>query len=235
MAEQKAAFIVVEGTDGSGVSTQSELLEKKLKGEGREVYLTKEPTNGPAGAMIRLILTGRLMSSDGINDSKPLDPYTLALLFASDRMDHLYTDIVPKLDIGIIVISDRYYLSSFAYQGLSVDFKWLEAINSQCRKPDLTVFLDVPSELSWKRMQRDRWRIELFEDQRKLEKVRQNYFKAIDYLTRKGENIIIVNGNQPIIEVHRNVLREAKKVIGKGQTIPTSQLQLYAHDEEKKL
>jgi dTMP kinase len=234
MVERKAPFIVIEGTDGSGVSTQSELLEKKLKSERREVYLTKEPTNGPAGAMIRLILTGRLTCNNGIKDSTPLDPYTLALLFASDRMDHLYTDIVSKLDIGVIVISDRYYLSSFAYQGLSVDFEWLKAINSQCRKPDLTVFLDVPSELSWKRMQRNRWRVELFEEQRKLESVHQNYLEAIEYLTRQGENIVIINGNQPTNEVHRNVLREVKKVIGKGQAIPTSQLPLYAHSRESK-
>ena len=227
MPTQKAPFIVIEGTDGSGVSTQSALLEKKLKDEGREVYLTKEPTNGPAGAMIRLILTGRLSSNIGDTDTKSVDPYTLALLFASDRMDHLYNDINNKLDIGVSVVCDRYYLSSLAFQGLDIEFNWLYAINSKCRKPDLTVFLDVPAALSWKRMQRNRWRVELFEEQSKLEQVRQNYIKAIDYLTKQGENIVIVNGNLPTIEVHRSILKAAKRIFGKEIVIPKPQLSLY--------
>jgi dTMP kinase len=151
-----APFIVIEGTDGSGVSTQAERLEARLRDGGREVYLTKEPTDGPAGAMIRLALAKRLVHSTDIEGFESIEPHTLGLLFAADRMDHLYTDIVPKLKMGLTVISDRYYLSSYAFQGLDMDVDWLEKINAYCLRPDLTIFLNVDSAICYKRMQRRR-------------------------------------------------------------------------------
>ncbi|GAF95201.1 unnamed protein product, partial [marine sediment metagenome] len=155
MATKKVPFIVIEGVDGSGVSTQAELLERKLRSTGREVYLTKEPTDGPAGAMIRLALAGRLVKRKDALDLRSFEAHTLALLFAADRMDHLYNDIIPKLDIGVIMISDRYYLSSYAYQGIDINnIEWLQAINSQCLRPDLTVFLDIDPAICCKRIQR---------------------------------------------------------------------------------
>ena len=218
MQENKAPFIVVEGTDGSGVSTQAERLEAKLRAEGREVYLTKEPTDGPAGAMIRLVLSKRLVHPKDATVSQSFEPRALALLFAADRMDHLHSDIIPKLKIGVAVISDRYYLSSYAFQGLDVDIEWLQKINSQCLKPDLTIFLDVNSVICYKRMQRRRWHTELFEEQAKLEEVRQNYLKVIQDLIWQGENIVIVDGNQPINIVHQQVFREVQKTFSKSRT-----------------
>lgn len=225
MRNKKAPFIVIEGTDGSGVSTQAELLEKKLRDEGREVYLTKEPTDGPSGAMIRLALAGRLISQKKALTSPSFGAHTLALLFAADRMDHLYNDIMPKLEIGVIVISDRYYLSSYAYQGIEVaSIEWLQAINSQCLRPDLTVFLDVDAAICYKRMQRRRWHVELFEEQHKLEEVRRSYLKAVQYLTRQGESIVVVDGNQPINAVQRDILRAVRKVLSGNRAAPSAQL-----------
>jgi len=222
----RAPFIVIEGTDGSGVSTQAERLERKLREEGREVYLTKEPTDGPAGAMIRLALARRLVHPKDVAGLQSFEPHTLALLFAADRMDHLYADILPKLKIGVTVISDRYYLSSYAFQGLDVDIEWLQKINSHCLRPDLTVFLNVDSAICYKRMQRRRWHVELFEEQAKLEEVRQNYLKVIQRLIWQGENIVIVDGNQPINVIHQQIFREVEKTSPKNTVVQYPQLSL---------
>ena len=225
MQNKKAPFIVIEGTDGSGVSTQAELLEKKLRDTSREVYLTKEPTDGPAGAMIRLALAGRLVKPRNALAVQSFEAHALALLFAADRMDHLYNDIIPKLDIGVIVISDRYYLSSYAYQGIDINnIEWLQAINSQCLRPDLTVFLDVDPAICYKRMQRRRWHVELFEEQQKLEEVRRGYLKAIEYLAKQRENIVVVNGTQPINAVQRDILRAVRKVLSTNRVTQIPQL-----------
>ncbi len=224
LRNNRAPFIVIEGTDGSGVSTQAERLEKKLRDEGQEVYLTKEPTNGPAGAMIRLALAGRLVHQNDVHELQSFEPHALALLFAADRMDHLHTDIIPKLEIGLTVISDRYYLSSYAFQGLDVDIEWLQKINSYCLIPDLTVFLDVDSAICYKRIQRRRWHIELFEEQAKLEEVRKNYIRIIQQLIWQGQNIVIIDGNQHINVIHQQIFREVEKTSPKNAPIRSPQL-----------
>ncbi len=226
MQGNRAPFIVIEGTDGSGLSTQAERLEKRLREEGREAYLTKEPTVGPAGAMIRLILSGRLVPPKDAPQSKPFQPETLALLFAADRMDHLHTDIIPKLNIGVTVICDRYYLSSYAFQGVDVEVEWLRKINSHCLKPDLTIFLNVDSTICYKRIQRRRWHVELFEEREKLEEVRQNYLKIIQQLMWEDENIVIVDGNQPINVTHTQIFKEVQKVFSKKRFNANHRLQL---------
>jgi len=224
MQNNRAPFIVIEGTDGSGVSTQAERLERKLRDKGREVYLTKEPTDGPFGAMIRLALAGRLVHPKDVAELQSFEPHTLALLFAADRMDHLHTDIIPKLNMGLTVISDRYYLSSYAFQGLDVDIEWLQKINSHCLRPDLTVFLNVDAAICYKRMQRRRWHVELFEEQAKLEEVRQNYIKVIQHLMWQGENIVIIDGNQPINVIHQQIFREVEKTSPKNTLVRSPQL-----------
>lgn len=225
MAQGK--LIAFEGLDGSGLTTQADLLRGWFLRRGVEAYLTKEPTDGPAGAMIRLALANRLtsgirqpavrLSADG------LDEHTLALLFAADRLDHLATDILPKLESGIHVICDRYYLSSYAYQGLTAELEWLRAINSKCRKPDLAIFFDVPVAICKKRMDRQRWHVELYEDPEKLEKVRDSYAAAIQALTFEGEQIDIISGTRPVKEVHRTVVSRVRRILGKD--LPASGLQ----------
>src|ERR1041384_7780824 len=108
-------FIVVEGVDGCGSTTHSRLLAKALKANGRETLLTCEPTNGPIGGVLCQILSRRLFLGD------PTGPRgfgwtTMALLFAADRLDHLDSLVLPALEDGAVVVSDRYDLSSLAYQ-----------------------------------------------------------------------------------------------------------------------
>ena len=205
-------FLTVEGLDGSGLTTQADLLRAALEAQDQDVFLTKEPSEGPAGAMIRLGLARRLQS---MLDGKPtrLDEETLALLFAADRMDHLYNEILPKLRAGITVICDRYYLSSFAYQSLSLDLEWLKQLNSRARRPDLTVFLDVPPEICERRMKKQRWHVELYEETDILRKVRDNYLRVIGQLQRQGEAIEIVDGVAPPREVHQAILKTARRYI----------------------
>jgi len=205
MAEGK--FIVMEGIDGSGLTTQAELLKQALQKKGLETYLTKEPTDGPAGAIIRLALAGRLVYRPAESARESLPDLTLALLFAADRLDHLFNYVLPKLALGITVISDRYYLSSYAYQANGGDFEWLRQVNAKCRKPDLTIFLDVPVEICKKRMERERWHVEVFEEVPQLERVKQHYLAAIQRLQTEGERVEIVDGTETISSVHRRIMQ----------------------------
>lgn len=220
-------FIVFEGLDGSGLTTQAELLRGWFLKRGVEAYLTKEPTDGPAGAMIRLALANRLTSGirqpAGLLSADGLDEHALALLFAADRLDHLATDILPKLASGIHVICDRYYLSSYAYQGLTAELEWLRAINSKCRRPELAIFFEVPVAICKKRMDRQRWHVELYEDPERLQKVRVSYAAAIRALTLEGEQIDSLSGTHAIQEVHRAVVSRVRRILGKD--LPASGLQ----------
>jgi dTMP kinase len=111
-------FIVIEGVDGAGTTTQTGLLVQALRGRGLPVRSTREPSDGPIGTMLRQILTGRIVVP-GMSGTRPPTWTTMALLFAADRLDHLEAEVVPNLMDGVTVVSDRYDLSSIAYQSVS--------------------------------------------------------------------------------------------------------------------
>ncbi|MED5465819.1 MAG: dTMP kinase [Myxococcota bacterium] len=134
-------FIVLEGIDGSGTTTQLRRLAEHLGGEGYTVHTTAEPSTWPVGLFIRDVLEKR----------KSISPKGLALAFATDRLDHLTQEIDPKLQAGAIGLADRYVLSSLAYQSLGAPMDWLLSINSQARAPDLSILLRVPPEVAAKR------------------------------------------------------------------------------------
>lgn len=215
----KGKFIVFEGLDGSGTTTQSRLLREWFEKENQPVYLTHEPTEGPIGMLIRLALSGRLRSS---TNNHTVNESTLALFFAGDRMDHLQNTIIPNLEKGINVICDRYYLSSFAYQSLELEFEWIKQINSKCIQPDLTLMLDVPVIVCKKRMAKERWHVDLYEDEEKLEKVRVNYLRIIEEYLKHKENIVTLNGNSSSKDVHNEVKKEVRKLLTLRKKIPDS-------------
>src|SRR5690554_6701257 len=103
-------FIVLEGLDGAGTTTQVERLARSLSGEGHRVHTTREPSDGFVGVLIRQALRRRIVERTG----RQLSPETLALLFATDRVDHLRDEVEPALSAGGVVISDRYVHSSIA-------------------------------------------------------------------------------------------------------------------------
>ena len=143
------AFIVLEGIDGAGTTTQMSELARTLSARGREVHTTHEPSDGPVGSMLRLIMRGRVASPGGAPGWE-----MMALLFAADRMDHVAAEIEPVLARGGVVLSDRYDASSIAYQSVSSDgsagdaVTWIRTLNRAARRPDLVVVVDVTSDVA---------------------------------------------------------------------------------------
>lgn len=182
-------FIVFEGIDGSGTTTQARLLAEWLRSCGREVVLTAEPTRRPVGAFIRQILQGAFPEADET---------TMGFLFAADRADHLQNTIIPALYAGHIVISDRHYLSSVAYQSLRADMAWVESINAGFYRPDLTLFLDIAPAVGLARKQRQGAAAERYEKAALLERVRANYLAAIAHARAAGERVETLDAAQPI-------------------------------------
>lgn len=176
-------FIVLEGLDGAGKSTQAALIAGYLKGKGFAVCQTSEPTQFLAGGLARACLLGQWQGP----------PECLQLLFAADRADHLMREIIPRLEGGDVVICDRYLMSSVAYGAVDIDFDWLAAINQNFLAPDLTIFLRVPAQICVKRMTDNGRSIELFEKKDLLEKVDKNYRMAISHFGAAGK-IIEING-----------------------------------------
>ena len=155
-----SAFVVLEGIDGSGKTTQAKLLAEQLGG-----VFTREPTDGVFGHVLR----------DAVELRVALDPITMALGFAADRADHVAW-IRHELAEGRTVVCDRYVLSSLAYQPRGpVTEDWLRALNRHAPEPDVTVFLDTPPEVCAARIDDD----ELFHSAKELERVRANYLAAM--------------------------------------------------------
>lgn len=178
-------FIVLEGLDGAGKSTQAALIASYLKDKGFAVCQTSEPTQFLAGGLARACLLGQWQGS----------PECLQLLFAADRADHLAKEVWPHLKEGVNVISDRYFLSSLAYGSVDCDMDWLAGINSRFLAPDATIYLEVPPAICAQRIIDNGKSIELFERVEILEIVRQNYQKAIKMLESQMR-IAVIDGNQ---------------------------------------
>ena len=180
-------FIVFEGLDGAGSSTQIELLTRALKKKGRNVVITKEPTNNIIGGLIRGQLTKDWNSS----------MECLQLLFAADRAHHLDRLIIPALKIGKIVLCDRYFFSTVAFGSLDLDRNWLLEINDQFILPDLIILLKVSPRECLKRMHEDRFQLELFEEEKKLQKVWKTYM----WLAKKFPQVKLINGEKEVEKV----------------------------------
>ncbi len=200
-------FIVIEGIDGSGTTTHASLLARYLAGQGRSAHSTQEPSSGPIGSLIRLALRRRIGSAISDGSFAPLDEVTMALAFAADRADHLHNEVLPALAAGQTVVSDRYYLSSLAYQSAGADYAWLRAVNAHFRRPDLTVFLDLSPEASARRMEADARGGDLYESVERLAQVRAGYLRAVEDLRAEGERIITLSSERPVDDVHADIVR----------------------------
>lgn len=164
-AQPRGIFIVVEGIDGAGTTTQIERYASYLRGENRAVHVTREPSSGPIGMFLREIMGGRSKLA-----SAPLHDL-MALMFAADRLDHIRGEVEPALQAGAVVLSDRYDLSSLAYQSVSFaasavpagpnglsaheTVAWIRSMNRFARRPDVTLVVDVtPQTAALRRKQR---------------------------------------------------------------------------------
>lgn len=180
----KPIFVVFEGLDGSGTSTQAARLEAAWRASGRACSSTSEPSSGPIGQMIRQALKGRLRFSE----SPETFDRQLAYLFAADRFDHLYNDLdgVQKLlERGISVVSTRYVASSFAYH-CRTDGDWdrIQELNRDFPQPDLLVYLRNPVQVSLRRMQ-TRPFLDSYESGGKLEAASENYERYLRFYRGK--------------------------------------------------
>jgi len=185
-------FIVFEGLDGSGTTTQANLLFKYLKKQGKKVYLTGEPTRSLIGGLIEGQISGDWKSS----------PECLQLLFTADRAHHLEKEIIPLLKKGITVICTKYILSTLAYGNSEIkNGKWLMEINKKFILPNITFLLKVSPQTCIQRIKKERFHKELFEEEDKLKKVLKNYIK----FAKKLENIYLIDGEKPIKEVGEEI------------------------------
>jgi len=194
-------LIVLEGLDGAGTTTQGKRLVAHLQGAGRKVHLTREPSDGPIGRLIRELLTGHHAIAD-----QAIRQSTFGLLFAADRLDHLQREVEPQLAAGATVISDRWYHSSLAYQGTGADRDWIATLNARARRPDLTIFLEVRPEVAAQRRVAAGRVQELFEDMRMQEEVDAGYRATLAELGAQGERIEIVDGELPAETVFQAIL-----------------------------
>lgn len=190
-------FIVLEGLDGAGTTTQAAHLAGRLRASGRTAHLTAEPSAGPIGALVRQVLTGRI--GGGRNG---FDPRSLALLFAADRLDHVAVELAPKLTAGVDVVCDRYTLSSLAYQGAQLrDVDWIEALNREAPRADLVLFLRCRPEIALGRRRAASLDREIFEVDAFQRRVARAYDSAIRRRRRAGELVAEVDGERSIEEV----------------------------------
>ncbi len=199
--KKKGLFIVFEGLDGSGQTTQINLLEKYLKLKGKKVHMTAEPSSSLIGGLIRAVLTHHWkLSNTG-----------LQLLYCADRAHHLETEVYPALAKGNIVLSSRYFFSTIAFGSLGNDAEWLEKINEKFPKPDLTFFIKASPGECIKRLNVSRFRKEIFEKEQKMGKVLKTYIKISK--SKKYKNYFTINGEQSVDKVSQDIIKIIDKFI----------------------
>ncbi len=195
-----------EGIDGSGKTTQIQLLHKALNEKSIPVHITKEPTDDPMGRQLRKYLGG----------TEKTDLRAIAALFAADRLHHITAEdgILDNLSKGKVVLCDRYYLSSYAYQSVDCPLDWIMALNSEAAniaRPDLHIFLDVPAEQSMGRVE-SRGETEIFEKLDRQQQIRNNFFKLFKILGDK-ENILIVDGTREPEIIAGEILSKVEEIL----------------------
>lgn len=196
MSEKRGRFIVFEGIDGAGKTTQISMLADRLREKGRQVYVTAEPTTSVTGGLLRDALSGVSRRTE----------CEMAALFVIDRIFHNVNPvngIEKMLSDGFDVICDRYYYSSLAYQGSETDFEWVRSMNIDCpeiRTPDVCIFLDLTPEQSLERIGRGRATKEIYEDEEKLERVRNRFFEVFELL-EGSDNIKVVDASRTPAEI----------------------------------
>ena len=199
-------FIVIEGIDGAGTTTQCERYAAHLRGKRRQVHVTHEPSDGPIGSLLRLGLGGRV-ALGASNQAQ-----VMALMFAADRLDHVSHQVTPFLRDGAVVISDRYDLSSIAYQSATApqaiassgDFEaWVRTLNKYAPRPDATVVLDVAPEEADRRRRARLGALELYEETELQKKLSELYAEAERLVP--GDTIVRVDGNADADTVARAI------------------------------
>ena len=214
-AQTKGVFIAFEGGEGSGKSTQSKLLKKWLEEEGEEVVLSREPGGTEMGKDLRRIL---LDHSTG-----EISPRAEALLYAADRAHHVFSKIRAALELGEVVITDRYFDSSIAYQGagrvlVSGEVARISRWATESLFPTLTILIDLPAEIGLGRLKsKDRLEVEPLDFH---ERIRQEYLQLA---LLDPERYLVVDGRQTVEEIHADIIKRVGELSGLRRNIRDAQ------------
>lgn len=192
-------FIVFEGLDGSGTTTQLELLKKLLS--NKDAWFTAEPTGNETGLFLRKILKGDFS----------LEPETLAFLFAADRYEHIYGEkgIQEHLKKGTAVFCDRYLFSSLAYQSPNCGSALPMKLNEDFPLPEYLFYFEINSSLSLSRVISRNEQTEIFEKSDIQQKTQHEYERIIAWYKENGPSamkIIKIDAAKPVNDVHKNIL-----------------------------
>ena len=199
----KGKFIVIDGIGASGKDTQVELLEKYLNDSGADFLMTREHTrNTPMGVLIEKIIK---------KEEDQIDPEALQLLFISDRRNHFRNVIKPALEMGKLVVSNRYYPVNVAFSSEQWRDKFLKINQMVVGKPDLVFIIDVPAEVAIERMAK-RGDPDIFD---KLETMKRNREGYKWYLKNSGDDCVWLDGNRTREQIHQNIVKilKEKKII----------------------
>lgn len=200
MSEHRGRFIVFEGIDGAGKTTQIERLAEAMRRAGRSVMVTAEPTVSVTGGLLR----------DALGGISKRSACEMAAMFVLDRIFHNVnpvSGIEKMLADGVDVICDRYYYSSLAYQGSETDFEWVAGMNLNCpeiRKPDCCVFLDLTPEQSLARIAAGRAVREIYEEESRLRAVREQFFKVFELL-KDRDTVHVIDASGTVEEVAERI------------------------------
>jgi dTMP kinase len=214
MTTEKGRFVVLEGIDGAGTTTQTALLSARLRKEGRLVRTTREPSDGPVGTLIRQVLSGRVVVPGG----RAPGWTTMALLFAADRMDHVEAEIEPFVASGGVMISDRYDASSLAYQsvvsGRSSEeaVEWIRTLNQHAVRPDLTIVLNLQADLAAIRREARGEAAQLYEQHEVQRSLAAFYSELPKHLPK--DRITVIDGQGDITDVEARVWAAYRELHG---------------------
>jgi dTMP kinase len=205
MPHRTARFIVLEGLDGAGTTTQAAKLQAHCTRRGSPSFLTNEPTSDPIGAFIRRLITGTERAPDGAT-YRPHEG-AMALLFAADRLAHSAI-LAAHLDAGEDVICDRYVFSSMAYQTLdpSISAQRVIDVNRGCAIPNVTLFLDVPVEECLRRLEARKGTRADYETRSRLETIAHNYDQLIPRYEAAFGKLIRLDGTKRVDDVHADIV-----------------------------
>lgn len=189
-------FVVLEGIDGAGTTTQLKLVSGWAEKSGVDCCTDFEPTERPLGKMLRKILAGK----------KKADPHTIALLFAADRSEHVYgqNGILEHTQNGKMQVCDRYLFSSLAYQSIDTDLDWVHGINSRFPLPEYLVYLNVPIAETARRLE-GRTRRDIYEYTEFQKKLKRSYDAVLDRFSYSGMKIRVIDGTQSVEKIHEEI------------------------------
>lgn len=198
-------FIVLEGLDGAGTTTQLNKLKQEIEKGSVIVHTTNEPTKRPIGKLVRTVLSGEFKTTD----------LSLARLYSADREDHLFNDedgILKQIKENKIVVSDRYLYSSLAYQGVNCNYDKVLELNADFPHPQILIYIETPVDECIGRIDKRGEKKEIFEKKDFLTKVNNNYNKILSTLPN-DVHLIKIDGTLSIDEITSIMVQKVKQIL----------------------